>query len=418
MDIFLAVVFLSGISFPFLYISTSIKNRKLKKANEQQAKNASTKIELDAERDRLDDDRLELKIIQERLAPLEAEEEVVFAVGSVNFEFDDSDKYKEALSALKEQQKLIVKKKLHIEGPTLTFSGDKKFHTKLVKLVLLAYNAAADDARHSVKWNNYERIMSRFDKQRETINSLTPLQITLEFHKLKVQEIIYTHHREELRQKEKEERKELQSKMREEAKVEREIEQARKQAERDTLIASKAVAEAEARLQSATEQERAGFEAQLQLLQLQLEEANSANTRALSMAQQTKRGHVYVISNIGSFGEHVYKVGMTRRLIPEERVKDLGDASVPFPFDIHAMIEADDAPAFESELHRLLNSTRVNKINHRKEFFNVTLSDIKNVVHQFSPEAEFIDFAEAREYRETSVYSAQNIATNHADIAL
>jgi len=348
------------------------------------------------------------------LAPIEAEEELVIAVGSLQFEFDDSDKYKEAISSLKSQQKEVVRGKRHIEGPTLSYNGDKKFHTKLVKLVLLAYNAAADDARHSVKWNNYERIMNRFDKQRETINSLTPLQITKEFHDLKVREIIYTYHREELRQKEKEERKELQAQMREEAKAEREIEQARKQAERDAKIAAKAVADAEARLASASEQERAGFEAQLELLQQQLLDANSANTRALSMAQQTRRGHVYVISNVGSFGENVYKVGMTRRLIPEERVKDLSDASVPFPFDIHAMIEAEDAPALESELHRMLGDTRVNRINKRKEFFSVRLSEIKNIVRQFSPDAEFIDFAEAREYRETLGYSQSEASPQYA----
>ena len=212
---------------------------------------------------------------------------------------------------------------------------------------------------------------------------------------------MYTYHREELRQKEKEERKEMQDQMREEAKAERELEQARKQAERDAEIASKAVAEAEARLRSATDQERTALDAQLELLRKQLEEAMAANTRALSMAQQTKRGHVYVISNIGSFGDHVYKVGMTRRLVPEDRVKDLGDASVPFPFDIHAMITTDDAPALEAKLHKLLNEKRVNKVNHRKEFFSVSLSDLKKLVRDSLPDAEFIDVAEAREYRET-----------------
>lgn len=136
------------------------------------------------------------------------------------------------------------------------------------------------------------------------------------------------------------------------------------------------------------------------------------------MAQQTKRGHVYVISNIGSFGEHMYKVGMTRRLVPEDRVKDLGDASVPFPFDIHAMIEVDDAPAFEAELHRRLDSSRVNRINLRKEFFKIKLIDIKNMVRQFSPEADFIDFAEAREYRETLSFSLLERTPQTADIAL
>jgi len=413
-EILIVVLLVSGVVFPFLYFSLQRKNRNLENFIQQQRKNAISARELREEREVLNHEWSELDAAHERLAPIEAEEELVIAVGSLQFEFDDSDKYKEAISSLKSQQKEVVRGKRHIEGPTLSYNGDKKFHTKLVKLVLLAYNAAADDARHSVKWNNYERIMNRFDKQRETINSLTPLQITKEFHDLKVREIIYTYHREELRQKEKEERKELQAQMREEAKAEREIEQARKQTERDAKIAAKAVADAEARLASASEQERAGFKAQLELLQQQLLDANSANTRALSMAQQTRRGHVYVISNVGSFGENVYKVGMTRRLIPEERVKDLSDASVPFPFDIHAMIEAEDAPALESELHRMLGDMRVNRINKRKEFFSVRLSEIKNIVRQFSPDAEFIDFAEAREYRETLGYSQSEASPQYA----
>lgn len=389
---------------PFFWARVAWKNRKLKKEIEQRFADTSTQAKLEQDTRSLVARENELLEAQRRLAPLEAEEEISIAVGSLLFEFDDSDRYKDALLDLKGKQKDLVKQKRHIEGPKLSFDGDKKFHTKIVKLVLLAYNAAADDARHSVRWNNYERVMTRFDKHRDTINSLTPLQISRAFHELKVKEVIYTYHREELRQKEKEERKEMQAQMREEAKAERELEQARKQAERDADIASKAVAEAEARLRSASDQERTALDAQLQLLKQQLEEAMAANTRALSMAQQTKRGHVYVISNIGSFGEHIYKVGMTRRLVPEDRVKDLGDASVPFPFDIHAMITTDDAPALEAKLHGLLNERRVNKVNLRKEFFRVSLPDLKNVIRDSLPDAEFIDLAEAREYRETLTF--------------
>ena len=113
-------------------------------------------------------------------------------------------------------------------------------------------------------------------------------------------------------------------------------------------------------------------------------EAEEKNQRALSMAQQTKRGNVYVISNIGSFGENVYKVGMTRRLEPMDRVRELGDASVPFPFDVHAIIESDDAPALENTLHKALALMQVNKVNPRKEFFRVSLSDIHEIKEKIS----------------------------------
>lgn len=113
-----------------------------------------------------------------------------------------------------------------------------------------------------------------------------------------------------------------------------------------------------------------------------------------------KAGYVYIISNIGSFGENVYKIGMTRRLDPQERVDELGDASVPFKFDVHAMIFSDDAPALEAALHRAFEDKKVNMVNHRREFFNVTLDEIKEVIKKnFDKTVEFIDIPDAEQYR-------------------
>lgn len=119
------------------------------------------------------------------------------------------------------------------------------------------------------------------------------------------------------------------------------------------------------------------------------------------MAQQTKCGTVYVISNVGSFGENVYKVGMTRRLEPLDRVRELGDASVPFPFDVHAFIESDDAPALETALHHELAMAQMNKVNPRKEFFRVDLAFIRKLVETRGLEATWTMAAEAAEYRES-----------------
>ena len=136
------------------------------------------------------------------------------------------------------------------------------------------------------------------------------------------------------------------------------------------------------------------------------------------MAQQTKRGHVYVISNIGSFGEEVFKVGMTRRLEPMDRVKELGDASVPFSFDVHAMIYSDDAPALEKSLHRVFDDKSVNKVNPRKEFFKLPLSEIKQAVEQENvDDVHWTLKAEAAEYRESmsinrSIVKQKNEAEN------
>ena len=119
------------------------------------------------------------------------------------------------------------------------------------------------------------------------------------------------------------------------------------------------------------------------------------------MAQQTKRGHVYIISNIGAFGDNVYKIGMTRRLEPKDRVTELGDASVPFSFDIHAMIYSIDAPTLEKTLHKKFINNQVNKVNPRKEFFDVTLSDIRNIIDEMGIEAHWTMTAEAKEYYES-----------------
>ena len=119
------------------------------------------------------------------------------------------------------------------------------------------------------------------------------------------------------------------------------------------------------------------------------------------MAQQTKRGNVYVISNVGSFGEDVFKIGLTRRLEPMDRVKELGDASVPFAFDVHAMIRSEDAPALEAALHRRFLQNQVNKVNRRKEFFRLKLQDIRSVVDELAPEVKWTMAAEARDYRDT-----------------
>ncbi|MDG0816452.1 GIY-YIG nuclease family protein [Bdellovibrio svalbardensis] len=148
--------------------------------------------------------------------------------------------------------------------------------------------------------------------------------------------------------------------------------------------------------------------AEIEKLKAELVEAQAKTERTKSQAQLTKSGNVYVISNIGSFGEHIYKVGMTRRLEPYDRVDELGDASVPFPFDVHMMIPCDDAPALESVLHDALESHRLNKVNLRKEFFKVELSKISELVEKHHAKVECLEIPDAIEYRETVLVSKKD----------
>ncbi len=164
------------------------------------------------------------------------------------------------------------------------------------------------------------------------------------------------------------------------------------------------VAALEERLREAEERAKddaAAQSAEIAELQEKLADAEARATRALSMAQQTRAGHVYILSNIGSFGEDVYKVGMTRRLEPQERVDELSGAAVPFPFDVHMMLSCDDAPALENALHRALHKKRVNKVNVRKEFFRVPLDEIIEEAKKHCATVEYVADAEALQYYES-----------------
>ena len=186
--------------------------------------------------------------------------------------------------------------------------------------------------------------------------------------------------------------------MREEAKLQKELEIERKVVEKQQNHYLNALAKVNKQLL-----EQPGNKELLER-KLALEENLSQTEQALKSLDyreaNKKAGYVYIISNIGAFGENVYKIGMTRRLDPQERVDELGDASVPFRFDVHAMIFSEDAPALENALHHAFESKRLNKVNTRKEFFNVTLDEIKEVVKaNYDKTAEFIELAEAEQYR-------------------
>ena len=143
-------------------------------------------------------------------------------------------------------------------------------------------------------------------------------------------------------------------------------------------------------------------------LEIELKKAQEMKERAISMAQITKAGYIYVISNIGSFGENIYKIGMTRRIEPTDRIRELSGASVPFPYDIHAMIYSENAPELEYALHKSFTDKRLNLINYRKEFFNVSLDDIEKYVNDKSINIEFTKLAEARDFRQTKYLRDSN----------
>ena len=273
---------------------------------------------------------------------------------------------------------------------------------------------------------------ARIEKAYEVVNSCAAVQsctISNDYRLLKLQELHLVHELEEKRHEEKEEQRRIREQMRDEEIAQRQLEKARQDAEKDEQRYEAALAKARREVEEAAGAKQLKLQNQIAELERRLQEAHDNKERAIARAQMTRSGHVYVISNIGSFGEHVYKVGMTRRLDPHERIRELGDASVPFEFDVHAVIYAEDAPALENQLHRAFHNRRVNRVNERKEFFRVSIDEIAEVVRADRGDIELTRVAEAEDYRKTLalieqeralqiIADVQNSALFNADVPI
>lgn len=346
----------------------------------------------------------EIRIYQDDL------ELIDFGVYEPHFDFDSSAKYKDQLTQNKEEQKNLIKyeKAAICKTNWKVGNSEKKgemMTKRSIKLTLRAFNGECDSLISKVKWNNIDQIEQRISKVSlaiDKVNKSNDIHFTEEYVKLKIDEARLTHEFMMKKHEEKEEQRRIREQMREEEKAIREIEKAKKDAENEESRYEKALAQAQKELKKANGKELLELNGKIANLQKELMEAKEAKERAISRAQLTKSGHVYIISNLGSFGEDVYKIGMTRRLEPMDRVKELGDASVPFQFDVHAMIYSENAPELENMLHKEFNSKRVNMINTRKEYFKVSLDEIESKLRTlYNEELEFTKIAEAREYRET-----------------
>jgi hypothetical protein len=256
-----------------------------------------------------------------------------------------------------------------------------------------------------------ERVQKSFSSLNQ-LGSTLQLSLTSEYLQLKLDELRLTHEYEEKRHQEREEQRRIREQIREEEKAQQEIEKARQQAEREEADYSKALSRARDEALKATGTQLENLTVQISRFEAKLDEARQRKERAVARAQLTKSGFVYVISNIGSFGERVFKIGMTRRLEPMDRIDELGDASVPFPFDLHAMLFSDNAPELETALHRLVQSRQINLVNARKEFYrDVELDEIEAFVKGRGLSAQFIKTPEAREYRESLAMRQQRATT-------
>lgn len=273
------------------------------------------------------------------------------------------------------------------------------------RFVVDAFNGRVDAILTRTKHDNYGTLEQEIRDAFSLVNlnglAFRDARILTSYLDARLAELKWAVVVQELRLKEREEQRRIQEQIREEEKVRREQERAIKEAQAKEEAIKAALEKARLEAEHATAQERAKFDTQIAELTQRLAEAEAVKEREISMAQLTRAGNVYIISNIGSFGEEVFKIGMTRRRDPMDRIWELGDASVPFDYDVHAMIFTEDAPALERMLHEEFDDLRINKVNYRKEFFRLPLNRIKDFVATKGLNAAFTMLADAHEYRET-----------------
>lgn len=274
-----------------------------------------------------------------------------------------------------------------------------------IRFVVDAFNGKVDSILSRSKADNRGKLEQEIRDAFSMVNyngaAFRNARISDEYLAARLNELKWAATANALKEQEREEQRELREQMREEEKARKEYERAIKEAAREEELIRKAMEKMQQQVAAASDAQKAEYEAKLRELETKLQAAEEKNQRVLSMAQQTRTGHVYVISNIGSFGEEVFKIGMTRRLEPLERVRELGDASVPFEFDIHAMIFSDDAPHLEKTLHRHFLRQQMNKVNPRKEFFRLSLGQIRKELEGLGVETHWTMTAAAHDYRET-----------------
>lgn len=285
-----------------------------------------------------------------------------------------------------------------------------KTNTAIYKLMVIALEAELQNVLYSLKFGKLEdsiesikEITVRYlaiatDGNQSIAPTIKKFIGEIEYLFIEAIKIEYEYYTQKERIKE--EQRALKEQMRQEAEERKALEQQRKQIEKEESKYQSEIDSVNELINSCTDSEQLRkLEERISQLQQQLDAVNDKKDE-ITKLQNGKAGYVYIISNLGSFGNNVFKVGMTRRLEPMDRVKELSDASVPFSFDVHSFIFSDDAVGLENTLHKELNDRRVNKINMRKEFFNISIDEIEELVYKHNPAAEFNRTMLAEEYRQ------------------
>jgi hypothetical protein len=365
----------------------------------------------------------ELALIEEGLR-LKADDAHLLEVGYYEpiYGFEDLPKYQKKIDKIKEAQRQMLR--IGGEGgdrsaaafatENLTYNGSeaegRKLLKKVLQLMLRAFNGECDSFIARVNYRNVTMMQKRVQSSYEQINKIAATwhcRLSEKYLANRMAELNLAYEYAELDQKIKEEQAAIRQQEREDEKARREAERRERDAAKKEAAVEQAVKEAQAAMEAASEGERTAYQQRIDELERQLAEAQEERQRAKSLAEQTRAGYVYVLSNIGSFGDDIYKIGMTRREDPDERRRELGDASVPFPFDYHAYIWTEDAPALERALHLHFDARRVNLENQKKEFFRITIDEIQQEIDALkaqlgiTAEIRWTLLAEAKDFRKS-----------------
>ena len=390
-------------------LASDIEAKKSDLANlKQEIRTSREIISLDAE----------LILKKEELAHLN--EEIAVANDNLNlqefgfferqYNFSDSTKYKDRLDTLRMEQKSMTKNGTagRIVSPMLLDNSKSKgraMQNQLIKAALRGFNGEADALLVKVSVVNIDNKIKALRKAFEQLNKMYSrnlIEITYQYLELKIEELRLAAEYELKKQEEKELLREEREKEREDKKLQAEIKAKRKQLEKERDHFKKMVAKVTELLKEAKDDEVEELRRQLTEYQDKLSELDEIEEDIDYREGHATAGYVYVISNVGSFGEDVYKIGVTRRLEPLERIRELSSASVPFQFDVHALIFSEEAFALETELHNELSNYKVNKVNGRKEYFKVSFDKIKGILAAHKElTVELNEMPEAFEYRQT-----------------
>lgn len=331
-----------------------------------------------------------------------------FGLYEPRYSFINADAYKAELTNIRNKQKAMIKDGSAVSGSIdwqvngSTVQG-RKMIKDMQKLLLRAFNSECDEIISKVKYNNYDASVKKMERSFNAIAKLgvtMSISITSIYYDLKIQELRLALEYQIQKQREKEEKAELRAQQREEARLQKEIKEQRKNIDKERKHYEQALSNINKQISSSSDENIEELNKKKEEIIQSLSDIDTKIKDIDYREANQKAGYVYIISNIGSFGEGIYKIGMTRRLNPQERVDELGDASVPFKFDVHAMIFSEDAPALEAKLHRAFEDRKLNLVNQRREFFKVSLEEIKEVVkNNFDKTVEFIEVPDADQYR-------------------